>query len=167
MNSTNKDPRHMLQDCAFADVGLCPPKVLFIMTPAISPVDTKYGSRTHLEKSFHFMVADSTVLHASLAVASMHFDYCRGQRTLSYSAIFHRGEAIKLVNKMLRDEERSNSDEMIASIVRLASFEVELFCSCNIRAAPAIICLDVVLIQSRFSLATTVAGPLMRMHWLR
>lgn len=93
------------------------------MTPAISPVDTKYGSRTHLNKSFNFMISDPAVLHSSLAVASMHFDFCRGHRRLAYYTAFHRGEAIRLVNEMLQDENRAISDEMVACVVRLSTFE--------------------------------------------
>ena len=56
-----------------ADHGLLDHLVV-TMTPAISPVDMKYGSRTHLNKSFNFMISDPAVLHSSLAVASFHFD---------------------------------------------------------------------------------------------
>lgn len=114
----------IFQECIFADDCRHPPKVLSVMTPAISPVDVKYGSRTHLDKSFNFMVSDAAVLHASLAVASMHYDFCRGRKTLAYTTAFHRGEAIRLVNEMLENEDRAISDEMIASVVRLSSFEV-------------------------------------------
>lgn len=93
------------------------------MTPAISPVDTKYGSRTHLNKSFHFMISDPAVLHSSLAVASMHFDFCRGHKRLAYYTALHRGEAIRLVNNMLQDPLRAISDEMVACVVRLSTFE--------------------------------------------
>jgi hypothetical protein len=57
-----------------ADHGLLDHLVV-TMTPAISPVDMKYGSRTHLNKSFNFMISDPAVLHSSLAVASFHFDF--------------------------------------------------------------------------------------------
>jgi hypothetical protein len=97
--------------------------VIVTMTPAISPVDTKYGSRTHLNKSFSFMISDPAVLHSSLAVASMHFDFCRGHKRLAYYTALHRGEAIRLVNLMLQDPQRAISDEMVASVVRLSTFE--------------------------------------------
>ena len=93
------------------------------MTPAISPVDTKYGSRTHLAYSFNFMISTPAVLHASLAVASMHFDFCRGRRTLAYKTALHRGAAIREVNAMLHDPQQAVSDEVVACVVRLSTFE--------------------------------------------
>ncbi|MCJ1403859.1 hypothetical protein MMC11_007082 [Xylographa trunciseda] len=97
--------------------------VIVMMTPAITLVETKYGSRTHFNKSFKFMISDSAVLHSSLAVASMHSDFCQGHRRLTYRTVLHRGEAIRLVNEMLQDKTRAISDEMVACMVRLSTFE--------------------------------------------
>jgi hypothetical protein len=69
------------------------------------------------------MISDSAVLHSSLAVASMHFDFCRGHKRLAYYTAFHRGEAIRLVNAMLQDPQRAISDEMVVCVVRLSTFE--------------------------------------------
>ncbi|MCJ1381427.1 hypothetical protein MMC17_004537 [Xylographa soralifera] len=97
--------------------------VIVMMTPATSPADTKYGRRIHFDKSFKFMISDSAVLHSSLAVASMHFDFCQGHERLTYRTALHRGEAIRLVNEMLQDDDRAISDEMVSCMVSLSIFE--------------------------------------------
>ena len=54
----------------------------------------------------------------------MHQGLCAQSREMNFYTALHRGEAIRLMNRMLEDEEQSISDEMIGYVVRLSSYEV-------------------------------------------
>ncbi|MCJ1394400.1 hypothetical protein MMC18_007278 [Xylographa bjoerkii] len=52
-----------------------------------------------------------------------HFDICQGHKRLTYCTTLYCGEAIRLVNEMLQDKDRAISDEMVACMVKLSTFE--------------------------------------------
>ena len=95
-----------------------------VMTPTLSPVDKKYASRTNTPLSYQYTISHPAVLHATLAASSMHLGICSRDPQAAISTATHRGEAIRLVNRMLEDEKEATSDEMIGCVVRLSSYEI-------------------------------------------
>ena len=95
-----------------------------VMTPTLSPVDRKYASRTNTGISYQYTISHPAVLHATLAASSMHLSVCSRDPQASIYTATRRGEAIRLVNQMLEDEQEATSDEMIGCVVRLSSYEI-------------------------------------------
>lgn len=65
------------------------------------------------------------LFYASLFVCSASFEtLC--QTPLSAMSYNHRGNAIKLINEGLNDAAQRSSDEIVASVITLANFEVSV-----------------------------------------
>lgn len=74
------------------------------------------------ERLFFYASADSAWLHATLSLIALHFDLKHSQG-LSRECLFHRGEALRIVNERLRDSGRIVDDSTIGAIASLANFD--------------------------------------------
>ncbi len=74
---------------------------------------------------FSWAINDPATYHATVFVSVAHRALVSGfGRTLTTYAYYHKGEAIKLVNKRLNDTTQALEDGTIAAISSLAAFEV-------------------------------------------
>jgi len=61
--------------------------------------------------------------HVILAHAAIHLAYLSG-KSASISALHHKTAAIKLINESLNDSELAVSDDTLAAVLRVLTFEV-------------------------------------------
>jgi hypothetical protein len=62
--------------------------------------------------------------HATLAHAAIHMAHLYGKSS-SISALNHKSAAIKLINKSLNDPKTAVSDDTLAAVLRMLTFEVD------------------------------------------
>lgn len=77
------------------------------------------------EQLFAHAAVDPAWLNATLSLIALHHDLNTG-KGISHECLFHRGEALRIVNERLK-ESRHVNDATIGAIASLANFDV----SCN------------------------------------
>lgn len=70
-----------------------------------------------------FVMTDPAPLHAVLLAASTHYGNNFGQRSHPVDLLQLRGMAIGAINSALEDPVRSMSDQIIAAVAKMASYE--------------------------------------------
>jgi hypothetical protein len=75
------------------------------------------------EKLFSYASADPAWLNATLSLISLHYDLKIGQG-VSRECLYHRGEALRIVNERLRISSDMVDDYTIGAIASLANFDV-------------------------------------------
>jgi hypothetical protein len=72
---------------------------------------------------FPFMLSDPASVHAVMLVAASHFGRVRGSKAHTIDLLQLRGMAISEINSALADESRGTSDQLIAAVAEMASYE--------------------------------------------
>jgi hypothetical protein len=75
------------------------------------------------EQLFTHVAVDPAWLNATLSLIALHKDLRLG-RAISQESLFHRGEALRIVNIRLTGLSRRVDDATIGAIASLASFDV-------------------------------------------
>lgn len=75
------------------------------------------------ERLFSYASADAAWLNATLCLISLHYDLKLG-KGISRDSLFHRGEALRIVNERLKASPEDVSDSTIGAIASLANFDV-------------------------------------------
>jgi hypothetical protein len=88
--------------------------------PDLDGPDAKGLLRTQF---FPFCLTDPASLHAVMLVAASHFDRVRGSRSHAIDILQLRGIAIRAINTALEDTSRATSDQLIAAVAKMASYE--------------------------------------------
>jgi hypothetical protein len=84
------------------------------------------------ERLFSYASADPAWFNATLSLISLHYDLNQGHG-VSRECLFHRGEALRIVNERLAASPRDVSDHTIGAIASLANFDVSLHTTTNPR----------------------------------
>lgn len=66
------------------------------------------------------------LLHAILCVSSSFISLQLNRRSPSALELFHRGQAIQLLNQAIKDPEKSMSDDTVATIIVVAAHDVNI-----------------------------------------
>jgi hypothetical protein len=72
---------------------------------------------------FPFVLTDPASVHAVMLVAASHFGRVRGSKAHIIDLLQLRGMAISEINSALADETRGTSDQLIAAVAEMASYE--------------------------------------------
>lgn len=72
---------------------------------------------------FPFILSDPASIHAVMLVAASHFGRVRGSKAHTIDLLQLRGMAISEINSALADESRGTSDQLIAAVAEMASYE--------------------------------------------
>lgn len=72
---------------------------------------------------FPFILSDPASVHAVMLVAASHFGRVRGSKAHTIDLLQLRGMAISEINSALADESRGTSDQLIAAVAEMASYE--------------------------------------------
>jgi hypothetical protein len=72
---------------------------------------------------FPFVLTDPASVHAVMLVAASHFGRVRGSKAHTIDLLQLRGMAISEINSALADETRGTSDQLIAAVAEMASYE--------------------------------------------
>lgn len=76
-----------------------------------------------MNKLLYYSSADSAWFNATLSLISLHYDLKLGQG-ISQECLFHRGEALRIVNERLKASPNIIDDCTIGAIASLANFDV-------------------------------------------
>ena len=68
-------------------------------------------------------MTDAASLHAVMLLAASHFSKVRGPRSHTIDLLQLRGMAIREINSALEDPRRATSDQLIAAVANMASYE--------------------------------------------
>jgi hypothetical protein len=71
-----------------------------------------------------FVSNDAGLLHATLATWALYGMLVRGMTNLRIEKLRHKDEAIKEINSKIGDASGEISDELVGTVLTLASFEV-------------------------------------------
>jgi hypothetical protein len=74
-------------------------------------------------KLFSYASEDAAWLNGTLSLISLHYDLKAG-KGISRESLFHRGEALRIVNERLKLSPRDVTDYTIGAIASLANFDV-------------------------------------------
>jgi hypothetical protein len=85
------------------------------------------------ERLFSYAASDPAWLHATLSLISLHHDLKQGEG-ISRECLFHRGEALRIVNQRLVESPGHVSDPTIGAIASLANFDVNIFYDCRLES---------------------------------
>ncbi|KAK5122445.1 hypothetical protein LTR85_004029 [Meristemomyces frigidus] len=72
---------------------------------------------------FPLIMTDAAPLHAVMLVAASHYSKVRGSRLHAIDLLQLRGMAIREINAALEDGRRATSDQLIAAVAKMASYE--------------------------------------------
>lgn len=72
---------------------------------------------------FPFVLTDAAPLHAVMLMAASHYSHVRGPRSHTIDLLQLRGMAIREINGALEDPQRATSDQLIAAVAKMASYE--------------------------------------------
>ena len=72
---------------------------------------------------FPFIQTDAAPLHAVMLMAATHYGNVRGSRSHTIDILQLRGMAIAEINRALKDPQRATSDQVIAAVAKMASYE--------------------------------------------
>lgn len=72
---------------------------------------------------FPFIMTDPAPMHAVMLVAASHYSRVRGSRTHAIDLLQLRGMAIREINRALEDPRRVTSDQLVAAVAKMASYE--------------------------------------------
>jgi len=72
---------------------------------------------------FPFILTDPAPLHAVMLMAASHYGNVRGSRAHTIDLLQLRGMAIREINDALADSQRATSDQLIAAVAKMASYE--------------------------------------------
>lgn len=70
-----------------------------------------------------FVLSDPASVHAFMLVSASHYGRVRGSKVHAIDLLQLRGMAISEINRALRDETRGTSDQLIAAVAKMASYE--------------------------------------------
>jgi Fungal specific transcription factor domain len=73
---------------------------------------------------FYVATTSAAMFHALICTAASNFTTAQGGRRPRYWEIYHRGEALRLINVALSDPVEATSDATIAAIIYVSGFEV-------------------------------------------
>ena len=88
--------------------------------PDLDGPDAKGLLRTRF---FPFVLTDPAPLHAMMLMAASHYGNVRGTRSHAIDVLQLRGMAISEINTALEDPARATSDQLIAAVAKMASYE--------------------------------------------
>lgn len=88
--------------------------------PDLDGPDAKGLLRTRF---FPFILTDRASLHAVMLMAASHYTNVKGPRSHSIDLLQLRGMAIREINDALEDPQRATSDQLIAAVAKMASYE--------------------------------------------
>ena len=88
--------------------------------PDLDGPDAKGLLRTRF---FPFCLTDPAPLHAVMLMAASHYGNVRGSRSHTIDILQLRGMAIREINGALEDPQRATSDQLIAAVAKMASYE--------------------------------------------
>lgn len=72
---------------------------------------------------FPFILTDPAPLHAVMLMAASHYGNVRGSKSHTIDILQLRGMAIAEINRALEDPQRATSDQVIAAVSKMASYE--------------------------------------------
>ena len=72
---------------------------------------------------FPFIMTDAAPLHAMVLMSASRFSALHGPRTHAIDLLQLRGIAIREINTALEDPKRATSDQLIAAVAKIASYE--------------------------------------------
>lgn len=72
---------------------------------------------------FPFILTDAASLHAVMLMAASHYGNVRGSKSHTIDILSLRGMAIAEINRALVDPQRATSDQVIAAVSQIASYE--------------------------------------------
>ena len=72
---------------------------------------------------FPFVLTDPAPLHAVMLMAASHFGNVRGPQSHTIDILQLRGMAIREINDALTDSTRATSDQLVAAVAKMASYE--------------------------------------------
>lgn len=72
---------------------------------------------------FPFIMTDPAPLHAVMLMAATHYHRLHGSRSHSIDILQLRGMTIREINSALEDPVRATSDQLIAAVANMASYE--------------------------------------------
>lgn len=88
--------------------------------PDIDGPDATGLLRTHF---FPFILTDPASVHAVMLIAASHYGRIRGSKSHTIDLLQLRGLAISQINRALAEEGRGTSDQLIAAVAKMASYE--------------------------------------------
>lgn len=88
--------------------------------PDIDGPDATGLLRTHF---FPFILTDPASVHAVMLIAASHYGRIRGSKSHTIDLLQLRGMAISEINRALAEEGRGTSDQLIAAVAKMASYE--------------------------------------------
>jgi hypothetical protein len=91
-----------------------------IDVPDVDGPDATGLLRTHF---FPFILTDPASVHAVMLVAASHFGRIRGSKSHTIDLLQLRGMAISEINSALAGKTRGISDQLIAAVAEMASYE--------------------------------------------
>ena len=89
-------------------------------TPELDGPDATGLMRTHY---LPFVLSDPASVHAFMLISASHYGRVRGSKVHAIDLLQLRGMAISEINRALRDETRGTSDQLIAAVAKMASYE--------------------------------------------
>lgn len=72
---------------------------------------------------FPFVLTDAASLHAVMLIAASHYGNVRGSKSHTIDILSLRGMAMAEINRALADPQRATSDQVIAAVSQVASYE--------------------------------------------
>ena len=72
---------------------------------------------------FPFVMTDPAPFHAVMLIAASHYGKVRGSQSHGIDLLQLRGMAIREINGALEDQARGTSDQLIAAVAQMASYE--------------------------------------------
>lgn len=72
---------------------------------------------------FAFAVTDAAVLHATLSLVALHYDFSH-HLAMSHEVFYHKGEAIRLINESIGQANTAPTDKLVGAVAILANCEV-------------------------------------------
>ncbi|KAK3701087.1 hypothetical protein LTR37_015649 [Vermiconidia calcicola] len=93
------------------------------MAPDIPDLDGPEAKGLLRSRFFPFSLTDAASLHAVMLMAAAHYGNVWGPRSHTIDILQLRGMAIREINGALHDPGRATSDQQIAAVALLASYE--------------------------------------------
>lgn len=88
--------------------------------PDLDGDDTRGLLRTRF---FPFVLTDKATLHTVMLMAASHYSNAKGSRSQTIDLLQLRGMAIREINSALENPARAVSDQLIAAVAKMASYE--------------------------------------------